>query len=93
MKAMKAVVSLLLTAASRLKMSTEGSDDLKVAVNEEIVQAVHSLYPSLEKWVKAKMSGEAFGGSRVVFYEFSSKAELKVIYFADQNSISLTTYM
>ena len=79
---MKAVVSLLLTAASRLKMSTEGSDDLKVTVNEEIAKAIKGLYPSFEKWVKDKLSGEVFGGSRTYFHEFSSKAELKVIYYA-----------
>lgn len=80
-KAIKANVSLLLTAACRLKVSTESNGDLKITMNEEISKAVNSVYPSLEKWVKTKLSGEAFGGCRTYFYEHNSKAELKVYYF------------
>ena len=75
-----AVVSLVLSAVSRLKKFTSAAAraDLKKALNEEINQTVNNLYPELEKWIKRKLSDKAFGGSAILFYERNSKAELKV---------------
>lgn len=78
--AIVAVVSLVLSAVSRLRKFTSAADraDLKKASNEEIDQAINSLYPELEKWIKRKLSERSFGGSAIFFYEHNSKAELKV---------------
>lgn len=80
LRAIVAVVSLVLSAVSRLKKFTLATDgaDLKKALNEEIDQAINSLYPELKKWIKKKLSDRSFGGSAIFFYEHSSKAELKV---------------
>ena len=81
LRAIAAVVSLVLSAVSRLKMFASASDrtDLKKALNEEIDQAINNLYPELGKWIKKKLSDRAFGGSTMFFYEHSCKAELKVL--------------
>lgn len=74
------VASLVLSAVSRLRKFTSAADraDLKKALNEEIDQAINSLYPELEKWIKKKLGERSFGGSAILFYERSSRAELKV---------------
>jgi hypothetical protein len=80
LRAIVAVVSLVLSAVFRLKKFASDADraDLKKALNEEIDRAINNLYPELEKWIKKKLSDRAFGGSAMFFYEHSSKAELKV---------------
>lgn len=80
LRAIVAVVSLVLSAVSRLKKFASDADraDLRKALNEEIDQAINGIYPELEKWIKKKLSDRTFGGSGIFFYEHSSKAELKV---------------
>ena len=81
LRAIVAVVSLVLSAVSRLKKFTSAADraDLKKALNEEIDQAINTLYPELEKWIKTKLSERTFGCSTAHFYEQNCKIELKVL--------------
>lgn len=78
-KAIKAILSLFLSLATQLRILVDDSTDLKEAYDEEANLAINKLYIQLRSFF-VKTYGLSFGGCDYIFYEYNSKAELKVYY-------------
>ena len=76
-EAFKAILSLFLSSASRLRHFVDGDNNLKDAYKQEITLAINGFYTQLSG-VFIKIYGQSFGGCGYNFYELSSKSELKV---------------
>ena len=78
-EAIKAIISLFISSASRLRHFVDRNNNLKDAYNQEISSAINGFYTQVSG-VFIKIYGKSFGGcEKYFFYDLSSTSELRVI--------------
>ena len=76
-KGIKAIISLFLSSATRLRLLVDDNIDLKNACDQEFSLAINGFYTQVNSLFR-KAFDTAFGGCDRDFYEFRSKMELQV---------------
>ena len=77
-KGVKAIISLFLSSATRLRCFIGDLGDLKDAYEQELGSAINGFYTQVNGFF-IKGYDTSFGGCGRDFYEYRSKLELKVV--------------